>query len=92
MNKALIIIILASVYGCGNEKITRNGKIYELKPKCVSGHYQHIYNGKFSQLIWICTKKKIDTVFVENCPDWQSDSTVSMERRNVYKYWQSVKI
>lgn len=22
------------------------------------------------------------------CKDWQSDSTVSMERRNVYKYWQ----
>lgn len=22
------------------------------------------------------------------CKDWQSDSTVSIERRNVYKYWQ----
>lgn len=25
----------------------------------------------------------------EEAKDWQSDSTVSMERRNVYKYWQS---
>lgn len=25
----------------------------------------------------------------EEAKDWQSDSTISMERRNVYKYWQS---
>lgn len=64
MNKAFILIILASLYGCGNET--------KSTPKFVKITY---------------TKSAF-----KEAKDWQSDSTVSMERRNVYKYWQSVKI
>ncbi len=60
MNRVIILIILASVYGCENET--------KSKPKFVKITYP---KSAFKEV-----------------KDWQSDSTVSMERRNVYKYWQ----
>jgi hypothetical protein len=64
MNKLIILIILASLYGCENET--------KSTPKFVRKTYPK-------------------SAFKE-AKDWQSDSTVSMERRNVYKYWQSIEI
>ena len=64
MNKLIILIILASVYGCENESKSTPKFVRKTYPKCA----------------------------FKEAKDWQSDSTVSMERRNVYKYWQSIEI
>lgn len=79
MNKLIIVIILASVYGCKNET------------KCKDGYYIETVNdkGKTMYKTFQCTNKNCDTVIVLNCKDWQSDSTVSMKRRELYKYWQT---
>jgi len=91
----MIGIIALVLFSCKNETIKKDGKTYEVQAHCINGYYQPLWNGKFYNLIWICTEFKTDTVLIGNYDkpivadtvkhDWVRNENICIEKRLVYE-------